>query len=1021
MKGEAAGSAEAAGSGDGLYARIERQGTLVLTVTVGLMFAGGLSLWRLGSGIYPEVEFPRIVVVARNGDMPPEQMQASVVRPLEEALATVIGVRRIRTRIIRGAAEIALQFAEGTDMWRSLQLTDTAIGSARSSLPAETEVESQKVTPADFPILSFNLIGGTATSRREAAEFIVRPAFSRASGVGKVEVVGGDPREVEVVMDPSRLAALRLRPSQMAQRVGSAIVRRAVGRFDDRRQLVTVMADTRTSDPEDLRRLAVASGPNGSIALGDVAQVFDGAPDRTLAVHGPQGDAVQVSISRVIGASAPEVVRQVQEIAAALRLPEQIRLVQVYNQGELIRESILGIRDAIVIGILLTVGVLAFFLRDVRAGILAALSVPVTLMVTFLAISLTGQTLNLMSLGGMAVAIGLVIDDAIVVVEAITRRIDDGETPDVAVRGGLREMTAPVVGTTITTVVVFVPLAFLSGLVGDFFAALALTLVSAVLISLFFAIFVLPLVAARFLRKRPGTRKVTGRGLGARYAWTLRRALHYPAAAAVGACALLLIGGIVALRIPSGFLPEMDEGAFVLDYFLPAGTSLEATDAAALRIETILGQTPGIANWSRRTGAELGPLTATQLNRGDIAVLLAPRGTRADAEDVIDAVRGRVERELPGVRVEFVQLLEDVLNDLAGNPRPLEVRLLGEDQAVLTRLAGEVERRIQDTPNLVDYYRGVEGDVPLLRYAIVGDAAARAGLTAADVGDDLATALRGTEVGSVPRLDRLIPVRVRFPDSVRFRPEALASWPIALGPSAAPISSLARVVEEKGASVLLRENLSPAAIATSDVEGGDLGGLVKEVRRRLRNLPLAPGYRIEIGGRAESQAKAFRQLATVLALGILAVFAVLVAQFRAGQAALLVLLTVPPALAGGILFLAVARVPLNVSSLMGLVLLVGLVVKNGVLLIDVALERLRAGIPLPAALAGAGRRRLRPILMTTLCTIFGLLPLALSLGAGSELQRPLAVAVIGGLLFSTVATLYMLPALAKFFLRRIAA
>ena len=1000
-----------------LYPRLIRHRTLVFTITVGLMFAGALSLRRLGSGIYPEVEFPRIVVVARSGDVPPEQMQASVVRPLEEALATVIGVRRIRTRIIRGAAEIALQFAEGTDMWRSLQLTDAAIGRARGQLPPDTEIESEKITPADFPILSYNLVGGTPTSRREAAEFIVRPAFSRAPGVGRVEVMGGDPREVEVVVDPARLATMHLRPSQIGQRVGNAIVRRAVGRFDDRRQLVTVMAETDTADSAALRRLPVAAGPNGSIALGEIAQVFDGAPDRTLAVHGPEGDAVQVSISRVVGASAPEVVRDIQAIGASLHLPEEIRLVQVYNQGELIRQSILGIRDAILVGILLTIGVLAFFLRDVRAGLLAALSVPVTLLVTFLAIDLAGQTLNLMSLGGMAVAIGLVIDDAIVVVEAITRRIEEGEAPPLAVRGGLHEITAPVVGTTVTTVVVFLPLAFLSGLVGNFFAALALTLVSAVLISLFFAIFALPLVAARLLRPRRTAGAHRTGALSTRYAWALRRVLHRPAAAAVGVGALVVLGLLVASRIPSGFLPEMDEGAFVLDYFLPAGTSLEATNAAALRIESILAQTPAIVNWTRRTGAELGPVTATQLNRGDIAVLLKPRRTRPDAEEVIDEVRARLEREMPGVRIEFVQILEDVLNDLAGNPRPLEVRILGEDREVLVRLAAEVERRIRETPHLVDYYRGLEGEVPMLRYALDGDAAARAGLTSDDIGEDLAAALRGVVVGSVPRLDRLVPVRVRFPDEVRFRPDGLGAWPISLGTSAVPISSLARVVATTGASELLRENLSPAAVATSDVEGGDLGGLVKEVGRRLRDLVLPPGYRIEVGGRAESQARAFTQLLVVLGLGITAVFAVLVAQFRTGRAALLVLFTVPPALAGGVIFMAAARVPLNVSSLMGLVLLVGLVVKNGILLIEVAQHRMEAGMPLAAALRGAGRRRLRPILMTTLCTIFGLVPLAFSLGAGSELQRPLAVAVIGGLLFSTVATLFVLPALARFFLR----
>src|SRR3989442_6001754 len=309
-------------SREGLTTRLERHRTLVFTLTIGLMLAGAWSMRRLGSGIYPEVEFPRIVVVARSGDVPPEQMQASVVRPLEEALATVIGVRRIRTRIIRGAAEIALQFAEGTDMWRSLQLTDAAIGRARGQLPPDTEIESEKFAPADFPVLSYNLVGGTPTSRREAAEFIVRPAFSRASGVGRVEVMGGDPREVEVVVDPARLATMHLRPSQIGQRVGSAIVRRAVGRYDDRRQLVTVMAETDAADPAALRRLPGASGPNGSIAPGDVAPGFEGAPDRTLAGPAPRGGGGQVRVSRVVGASAPDVVREVQSIAAALRPPE---------------------------------------------------------------------------------------------------------------------------------------------------------------------------------------------------------------------------------------------------------------------------------------------------------------------------------------------------------------------------------------------------------------------------------------------------------------------------------------------------------------------------------------------------------------------------------------------------------------------------------------------------------------------------------------------------------------------------
>ena len=998
---------------DGFYGLLVRQRALVFTLSGVLMLAGVAAARRLGSGIYPEVEFPRIVVVARSGELPPEQMQAAVVRPLEEHLATVIGVRRIRTRIIRGSAEIALQFAQGSDMWRGLQLADAAIGQARGALPADAEIESQKITPADFPILSYNLVGGTSLSRREAAEFIVRPAFSRVPGVGRVEVVGGDPREIEVVLDPARLAALHTRPSQAARRVGDSLVRRAVGRLDREGQTVTITAEAGAGE-DALRRSAFGAGPNGSIALQELAQVFQGAPDRTLMVHGPEGDAVQVSVSRVPGASAPDVVRGIKQVVAGLELPDRIRPVEVYDQGVLIDESILGIRDAIVLGILLTVGVLGLFLRDARAGLVAALSVPATLVVTFLAMQLAGQSLNLMSLGGMAVAIGLVIDDAIVVVEAIMRHLEEGRSRDAAVREGLGEIMAPVIGTTLTTVVVLLPLAFLEGIAGRFFATLAVTLGSAVLVSLLFALFVLPLLAARLLRPpRAAGRRRRRPGLETRYGLGLRAFLRRPALAWTGLLACVLVGGALAARIPSGFLPEMDEGAFVLDYFLPAGTSLKATDAAALRIEEVLRGDPAVATWTRRTGAELGPVTATLLNRGDIAVRLVPRRQRPDAEDVMSRIRARLETQLPGVRVEFVQILEDVLNDLSGNPRPLEVRMLGEDQAVLARLADEVAGRLDGTPNLVDYYRGVEDEAPVARYDVDADATARAGLTPVEVADDLSTALRGTVVGSIPRLDRLVPVRVRFPDAVRFDPLALGSLPIAVGASVAvPVSSLARPLLSRGASTLYRENLSPAAMASGDVEGGDLGALTRAVTARLRGLRLPPGYRLEIGGRAESQAQAFRDLLLILGLGVLIVFAVLVAQFRSARAALLVLLTVPSALGGGVLFLAATGVPLNVSSLMGLVLLIGLVVKNGILLIENALSRIEAGEGLRPALLRAGRRRLRPIVMTTLCTIFGLLPLAFSLGAGSELQRPLAVAVIGGLLFSTAATLLLLPALA---------
>ena len=995
-----------------LYDRLLRQRAVILVATIGLMLAGVLAVTRLGTGIYPEVEFPRIVVVARASDLPPEEMQAAVVRPLEESLAAVLGLRRLRVRINRGASELALQFADGTDMWRALQLVDAAVSEARPSLPPGVEIETQKVTPADFPILSYNLVGGNATERREVAEQVVRPVFSRVPGVGRVEVVGGDPREVEVVADPTRLAAAGLRPSELARRVGAGLARRAVGRFDSLRQSTTVLAESPTLSAARLPDLPVVSSRQGSVRLGSLAEVFEGSPDRTLAVHGPEGDAVQISIARMLGASAPEVVSGIEAAARALRLPRGLALKEVYNQGGLIHESILGIRDAIAVGVLLTVGVLSFFLRNWRAGLLAALSVPVALVTTFFGMALFGQTLNLMSLGGMAIAIGLVIDDAIVVVEAIVRRREEGADEEGAIAEGLREMTSPVVGPTVTTIVVLVPLTLLSGLVGSFFKALAVTLSLAVFASLLFALLVLPL-----LSRRLGAKPADSEDLASRVHGRVIDAVRgHRVLLGLVTVALVATGALVARRMPSGFLPEMDEGAFVLDYFLPAGTSLRDTEQAAMKIEAILARTAGVDTWSRRTGAELGPVTATVMSRGDVAVRMVPRSRRKDAEEVIADVRERVQRELPGVRIEFVQILEDVLNDLSGAPRPIEVKLFGQDEKVLRELAGSLERSLADVPRLVDYYAGVEGQVPLRKFTVDTEAAVRLGLSASDVADDLSTALQGSIVGSVPRLDRLVPVRVRFPDAVRFSPESAGAFPVSVSGVTVPISRLAPITDVSGASVLYRENLSPVVPAAADVEGGDIGAAVRSTESRLAKLTMPAGYRAEIGGRAESQDRAFRDLAQVLGLGVLAVFAVLVAQFRSVPAATLVLLTVPLALSGGVLSLFFCRVPLNVSSVMGLVLLVGLVVKNGILLVQKAQELIAAGSSPADALVGAARRRLRPILMTTLCTVFGLLPLAFALGSGSELQRPLAVAVVGGLLLSTVATLVALPLLGTRFL-----
>ena len=650
--------------------------------------------------------------------------------------------------------------------------------------------------------------------------------------------------------------------------------------------------------------------------------------------------------------------------------------------------------------------------------------------------SLVGQTFNLMTLGAMAIAIGIVIDDAVVVSENIVRHL--GFTPDRhrAIREAVQELIVPVTSSTITTVVVFLPLRLLEGVVGQFFKALSITLTIAVLISLVLAVTIIPLMAEAFLEAEPaplaggaGTSRIIGPGaragargaldrighaidaLSERYTASLGGALHHTRVMLAGALVLIVAGVVVYRVVPTGFLPEIDEGAFVLDYWTPGGTALVETDRMVHVAEEILLRTPEVAGISRRTGAELG-LFATEQNRGDIVARLTPASVRnRSSDEVIDEARREIASAAPRLRIEFVQILSDVINDLAGAARPVEIRLFGSDLDALERYARTLEPGMTAVHGMEDFYNGVTERSPELMMHINGAEANRAGLTPDQVGAAVNGALLGVDAGEVRLQDRSIGVRVRAPDVVRNDALRLGALPVAI-PSrrtTAPLAALASFEPTEARSAYTRENQQQVITLTGDVTAS-LGAVMKEVDAVLAAHPAPAGVRIEIGGQAAGQRAAFTSLLTVLALAIAAVVAVMVLQFRSFVEPLVVLAAAPISFVGAMLLLWITNTPLNVSSFMGLILLVGLIVKNGIILLDFTHHRmLVASEALEPALLEAARVRLRPILMTTLCTLFGLAPLALGLGAGSEMQRPLALAVIGGLALSTPITLYLVP------------
>jgi CzcA family heavy metal efflux pump len=999
-----------------LFDLLLRQRRFLYLFVAGLSTAGVWAAWRLPSAIYPELTFPRITIVAQGSTLGPRQVVFRITRPIEEAVSLVQGVTRVRSRSIRGASEISVTFSPRTDMTLALQQTQARVTQLRPQLPPDLDLEVERLTPSLFPILSYNLEGGDPATLYDLARYQIRPALARIPGVARVDIQGGDIHEVEVEADPGRLAALGMTYDELAQAIRQAITVAAVGRVarDYKQFLLLTEVEARTVD--DVAQVIIRPG----LRVRDVAKVTLGTQDRVRLIYGNGRPAALINVARQIGSNSVAIADSVAGAMATLQptLPAGVRIRPVYDQASLVRESVRSVRDAMAIGALLVVVILFAFLRNATLTAISAASIPLTLAITVALMALIGQTFNLMSLGAMAIAIGLVIDDAVVVVENIARHLSLTEDRRQALRRAVQELVWPVTTSTITTVVVFLPLGLLQGVVGQFFATLSITLTAAMLVSLGLALTIIPLLGHELLARRPArpgaapSRLISS--LTGRYGRSLEVVLPRPRRVALVAAGFILLGIVATRFVDTGFLPEMDEGAFVLDYFTPGGTALTETDRELKIAEGILTGIPEIIGTSRRTGAELG-LFATEQNRGDIVARLAPRSQRSRSVfEVMDQARQRIAEAVPRLHIEFIQILSDVINDLAGASKPVEIKLFGDRLEELEQYARRLAPQLDSVVGVVDLYNGVSEPNAEMLVSLNGEEAARLGLTTAQVGDQMAGGLLGVPAGQVLSEDRAIAVRVRAPDAIRFDAARLPSLPIlgTLGGRPAPLGSLATLRETDSRAELLRENQRQMIAVTAQVEGASLGDVVHGVERVLAAMPPPHGVSVVLGGQAANQREAFQALFLVLLLAALSVVGVMVVQFESLTEPLVILLVAPVSFVGAIALLLVTGTALNVSSFMGLILLVGLIVKNGIILLDFAHRRMRLeGETLEAAIRMAAQTRLRPILMTTLCTLVGLLPLALGLGAGSELQRPLALTVIGGLAASTPITLYVVPTL----------
>ncbi len=714
-------------------------------------------------------------------------------------------------------------------------------------------------------------------------------------------------------------------------------------------------------------------------------------------------------------------------------LPPGIHIQPFYDQSEIVTASITSVRDAILIGLVLASIIMVLFLRDWGASAVAALVIPVTVLVTFIALKLMGESFNLMTLGGLAAAVGLVIDDAIVVVENITLHRAAGQGRVEAIDSALSEITAPLIGSTITPIVVFLPLIAITGVTGVFFRALAITVAVSLLTSLGLALTLTPTLSQFFIRRKHmdslpredfgewekvlAAEETALSGRFRRviefYERWLRFALDRPRWIAIFS-AILIFGSFFCYKtLGSDLLPAMDEGGFVLDYLTPAGTSLEESNRMLSHIERMLRQVPEIESFSRRTGLELGLAAVTEVNRGDFAVKLKDKRSRS-VDEITEELRAEINQKEPAVEVEFVQVLQDMIGDLSNAPEPIQIKLFSPDAALLSQWAPRIGDAIEKVRGVVDLRNGIENTIsgPATVFQVNPTIAARAGFTPEEVAIDASAILEG-EPAATPVIaqDIAYTIRVRYPEDNR---SSLAAMSNTLLNSAsghtATLGTLANITQLPGQTEIRRENLQREVAVTARLEKRDLGSGVAAVQKVVNDLHVPSSIRIIYGGTYAEQQQSFHDLVLVLVLAILLVFLVLLFEFRTLAAPLAILASALLSTSGVFLALLITRITFNIASFMGLIMVIGIVAKNGILLLD-ADQRFRvAGYSAHDAMIQAGRRRLRPIVMTAMAAVAGMLPLALALGAGSQMLQPLAIAVIGGITISMVLSLIITPA-----------
>ena len=991
-------------------------------IAVVLCLGGIFAALNMPSSVFPQTNFPRVVILVDNGVMPADEMMATITRPIEESMKDIPGAVTIRSSTGRGSAEVSVFFNWKVDMIQSELYVLGRLAQIRSTLPATATTTTWRLTFSAFPIIGVSLTSKTRdiTSLWETARYDLKPRFLRINGVARVDVVGGRTPEYHVIADPAKLLAAHLTLTQVADALAKNNLIAPTGMHEENYQLYLTTVDGRLRTPADIENLVVTVNDTHPVRVRDFATVERGPQPVFNVVTADGVNAVLLNIRSQPDGSTLDIAKALQSELSAVQaeLPPDMKLAFFYDQSQLVRDSVQSVWEAILFGLVLSVVIIYLFLKNWGTTLTAIVVIPVTVLVTIVAMKLLGMSFNLMTLGGIAAAIGLVIDDAIVVVEAIYAKIASGRERLQGIQEAISDIFHPLVGSTLTPVVVFIPLAFLDGLAGAFFRALALTMVVSLLTSLVLAVTLTPSLAAWFLRDQQhlehghAPQDTEGGFVLLRiirvYERAVRTALRNRGWTLLACGAIAICGIFIYSRLQSDFLPALDEGGMVIDYQAPPGTSLSETSRQLMQAEAVLRATPEVESYSRRTGARLA-LSIAEPHTGDFLVKLR-RDRKRSTDDVLADFRHQFLKVAPGITWDMHGILGDLIGDLTWSPKPIEIKLISSDLSWLKQKAPEVEQSLSKVSGVVDTFDGLMATGSAINLRVRYADAQRFGLNTDSIASALNAALLGQVASSVLEGDRVIAIRVLLDPRRMQTLAALRDLPIQTpGGFTVKLSQVADMVEEAGQLELRREDLRQVVGVTARLESRDLGSAMAEIRTRLAADKSIPAGAIEYGGLYQQQQESFRNLLFVLAMAILLVFTVLLIEFRSFYEPAAIVFGSVLALFGTVLALWVTGTSLNIVSFLGAIIGVGIVAKNGILMLDYV-EHLRAqGLSLEEALIGSGHRRLRPVLMTSLAAALGMLPLAWGIGSGSAMLKPLAIAVIGALAISVLLSLVATP------------